>query len=152
MAIGRLWPAAKLEAMSDLRLQLRPLSWIALVAILALAILPTLSHAWAHSQAQGAGGWAEVCTSQGPQRVAVDADGKLVDTVIDAAASSAGAAHLQHGPLCVLSCDVPPLPPAASAALPLALASEVLPTAFLHAPRTLFAWRSTQPRGPPAIA
>jgi hypothetical protein len=135
-----------------LRPQIRPLTWIALVAILALALLPTLSHAWARSQAQGAGGWAEVCTLQGPQRVAVDAEGKLVDTVIEAAADTASAAHLQHCPLCALSFDVPPLPPAALAALPLALASDAPPAAFLHAPRTPFAWRSAQPRGPPAHA
>jgi hypothetical protein len=137
---------------SALRLQLRPLTWIALVAILALALLPTLSHAWAYSHAQGAGGWAEVCTTQGPQRIAVDADGKLADTVIDADTNMSSAAHLQHCPLCALSFDAPLLPPAAPAALPLALAGSAPPAAFLHAPRTLFAWRSAQPRGPPTAA
>ncbi len=136
--------------MFALRPQLRPLTWIALVAILALALLPTLSHAWAHVRGQGAGGWAEVCTTQGPQRIAVDADGKLADTTIEPAADPAGALHLQHCPLCVLSLDVPLLPPAAPAALPLALASAAPPAAFLHAPHTLHAWRSAQPRGPPS--
>ena len=140
--------------MNALRHHLRPLSWIALVAILALALLPTLSQARAHAQAQGAGGWAEVCTPQGPKRIAVDADGKLADTVIDTTADDtpSGAAHLQHCPLCALSLDLPVLPPAAPAALPLALASDAPPAAFLHAPRTLHAWRSAQPRGPPAAA
>ena len=136
--------------MSALRLHLRPLTWIALVAIWALALLPTLSHARAHAQEQGAGGWAEVCTQQGPKRVAVDADGRLVDTVIDTAAT--GAAHLQHCPLCALSFDAPLLPTAAPAALSLAIASAAPPAAFLHAPRTLHAWRSAQPRGPPAFS
>jgi hypothetical protein len=137
-----------------LRHQLRPLTWIALVAILVMALLPTLSHARAHAQGQGAGGWAEVCTPQGPKRIAVDANGKLADTVIDTAEDSANAdaVHLQHCPLCALSLDAPVLPPAAPAALPLALTSDASPAAFLHAPRTLHAWRSAQPRGPPAAA
>jgi hypothetical protein len=127
---------------------------MALVAILAVALLPTLSHAHAHAQGQGAGGWAEVCTLQGPQRVAVDADGKLVDTVIDASADAAiaGAAHLQHCPLCALCLDAPALPSAAPAVLAPALADGDPPAAFLHAPRTLHAWRSAQPRGPPSLS
>jgi hypothetical protein len=124
---------------------------MALLAILAVALLPTLSHARAHALEQGAGGWAEVCTQQGPKRVAVDADGKLVDTVIELAAdpSAVGAAHLQHCPLCALSFDAPALPATLPAALPLPVADAAAPAAFLHAPRTLFAWRSAQPRGPP---
>ena len=152
--MGRLWPAAKLTAVTALRLHIRPLTWIAFVAILALSLLPTLSHALAYTQAQGAGGWAEVCTPQGPKRVAVDAEGKLAQTVVDPTADAAGigVAHLTHCPLCALALDVPLLPPAA----PLALAGPIgrcaPPAAFLHAPRTLHAWRSAQPRGPPAVS
>jgi hypothetical protein len=135
-----------------MRLSYRPLTWIALVAILALAFLPTLSQAWAYTQGQGDGGWAEVCTPQGPQRIAVDADGRLADTVIDADAGMPGGQHLQHCPLCALSVDVPLLPPAALATVPLAVASDAPPAAFLHAPRTLHAWRRAQPRGPPALS
>jgi hypothetical protein len=138
--------------MSARRRHLRPFAWIALVAILALAVLPTLSHALTHAASQGPGGWAEVCTQNGPKRIAVDAGGKLMDTLIetDGNAAHGGAAHLQHCPLCALSVDAPVLPPAAPAVLPLALASDAPPPAFLHAPHTLHAWRNAQPRGPPA--
>ncbi len=140
--------------MYALRRHLRPLTWIALVAILGLALLPTLSHAMAHAAAQGPGGWAEVCTQEGPRRIAVDAAGKLMDTAIETEGigASAGTSHLQHCPLCALSLDAPLLPAAAPAGLPLALAGRAVPAAFLHAPRTLHAWLSAQPRGPPASA
>ena len=132
------------------RSHLRPLTWIALVAILSLALLPSLSHAFAHFGVTGAaGGWAEVCTPQGPKRIAIDADDKMVDTVV-ADADALTATHLQHCPLCALQTDAPPLPPAAASPLPLPLASDSPPAAFLHAPHTLHAWRSAQPRGPPA--
>jgi hypothetical protein len=140
--------------MNALRFQHRCLSWIALAAILALALLPTLSHALAHARGQGAGGWAEVCTAQGPQRVAVDADGKLADTVIDGPTDAAtpDADHLQHCPLCAIGSDTPPLPPAATLAPALRLSGIRVPAAFLHAPRTAHIWRSAQPRGPPAFS
>jgi hypothetical protein len=151
---GEFRQAASIRSMFALRRHLRPLTWISLVAILALAMLPTLSHALSHAASEGPGGWAEVCTQSGPKRIAVDAGGRLMDTLIetDANAAHGGAAHLQHCPLCALSLDAPVLPPAASAALPLALASDAPPLAFLYAPRTLHAWRSAQPRGPPAAS
>jgi hypothetical protein len=138
--------------MFALRRRLHPLTWIALVAVLALAVLPTLSHALSHAASQGPGGWAEVCTQNGPKRIAVDASGKLMDTLVetDGNAAHVGATHLQHCPLCVLVLDAPMLPPSAPAAIPLVLASVAPPPAFLHAPRTPHAWRSAQPRGPPA--
>src|SRR5262245_31384367 len=61
--------AASLRAML-LRTSRLPL-WLALVAMLALAVLPTLSHALAF--ARGGAAWAEVCTPQGMRLVAVDA-------------------------------------------------------------------------------
>lgn len=116
-----------------------------------MALLPTLSHALAYTRASGAGGWAEVCTQQGPKRIAVDAAGQLVDTVVGTAADGAAmeAAHLQHCPLCALTNDAPPLFTALPLALLMTAARHALPAAFLHAPRTLHAWRSAQPRGPP---
>ena len=120
--------------------------WLALVAMLALALLPTLSHALAF--ARGGAAWAEVCTPQGMRLVAVDAAQAAADP--DAPAQAAG--RLEHCPLCALGADLPALPPAAPAALALPLAAAEPPPLFLHAPRTLFAWHSAQPRGPPSFS
>lgn len=138
--------------MSSVRRRLPRFAFIAFLAVFALALLPTVSHALTHWRIAGAaGGWAEVCTVQGPKRVAIDAAGQLMDTVVaDEAALSA--VHLQHCPLCVLHSDGPPPLPVAAVALPLLLAGNDPPAAFLHAPRTLHAWRSAQPRGPPAFS
>lgn len=130
--------------------QRRLLTWIALWAMLATALLPTVSHALTsvlQSVRGGASSWAEVCTPQGMRLVAVDASDGVPTT-----APMQAAGHLEHCPLCVLAGDVPPLPAAAPAALLLPLHHAALPPLFLHAPTTLHAWRSAQPRGPPSFS
>jgi hypothetical protein len=124
-------------------------AWIALLAMLALAVLPSVSHALAFARG-GAAGWVEVCTPQGMRLVAVDA--------ADASAPAEpgpplqAASFLEHCTLCTLALDVPALPAPEPAALLLPLGRQALPWAFLHAPRTLHAWRSAQPRGPPSVS
>ncbi len=120
-------------------------AWIAILALLAAAWLPTVSQAFA--QARGAGTtWAEVCTPQGMRLVAMPADDATGETPLQAAG------HLQHCALCTLAQDTPGLPPPAAQPLPLLAAAAALPRLFLHAPRTLHAWRSAQPRGPPLVS
>ncbi len=111
--------------------------------MLGLALLPTLSHALAGRDTR----WAEVCTPQGTRLVAVDA----------AERSASGTpmraqAHLEHCPYCALSAPALGPPPAVPAVLPPRPLAQAVPALFLHAPRTLFAWRSAQPRGPPAFS
>lgn len=120
-------------------------AWIALVAMLALALLPTVSHALAF--ARGGSAWAEVCTPQGMRLVALDAS-----QTADPAAPVQAAGHLEHCPFCALAADAPPLPPAPAAALPQPLAATAVPALFLQAPRPLFAWASAQPRAPPLFS
>jgi len=104
--------------------------------MLALALLPTLSHALAGSSS----GFAEVCTPQGMKVVAL-AEGQQQPAT--------ASLHLEHCPYCVAGFAGAPLPPAALA-LPLpAQAAALAPPRFLQAPRTLFAWAAAQPRGPP---
>ncbi|MDP1964592.1 MAG: DUF2946 domain-containing protein, partial [Reyranella sp.] len=55
--------------MQTLRRRLRPLTWLALVAMLGLGLLPAVSHALAW--AGGTSSWAEVCTVRGLSRVVV---------------------------------------------------------------------------------
>jgi len=111
--------------------------------MLALALLPTVSHALAFAQG-GKSAWAEVCTPQGMKLVALD-DAPGADGTTPAQAAS----HLDHCPYCTLSGQAAGMPPAPPAAPGLLAGAEAVPLLFLQAPRTLFAWRSAQPRGPP---
>lgn len=133
--------------MNTLRPHLRRLSTIALLAIFALALMPTLSRLLAHSTGNSA--WVEVCTPQGLKQLAVADDGVTVKPVSPA---MLGLSHLDHCPLCGLGSAVPPLPPAlATWALPEG-AREGPPPLFAAAPRPLFAWATARPRGPPTQA
>jgi hypothetical protein len=129
-------------------------AWLAFVAVLALSLLPTLSHALAHTQSRGDGGWAEVCTPQGPQRIAVDAAGKLADTVVNSPSGDAAMAAAQqpHCPMCALAADLPMVPLARPSVLPPAPSGDGPPAAFLHAPRSLHLWLGAQPRAPPVFS
>jgi hypothetical protein len=127
------------------RRHLRPVTWLALWAMLAMTLLPTVSHALAFARGD-AGRWAEVCTPQGLRLVAVD----------DAAGPSKGslptaAGHLEHCPFCALGADAAAPPPAPLALLQLPPAT-FEPPLLLPAPATLFAWRKAQPRGPPSAS
>jgi hypothetical protein len=108
---------------------------LALVAIWALALLPTLSHALARADAATLG---VICTPQGPKQAPGDA--------------TSAASALQHCALCALAADAPPLLPAAPALQMPAAAAAFEPLLFLQAPRTLHAWAAAQPRAPPAAS
>ena len=57
-------------AVNSLRQHLRPLTWLALVAVLALALLPTLSRAWdGDAAASKTHPLVEVCTAEGLKMV-----------------------------------------------------------------------------------
>ena len=126
-----------------LRRHLQLLTWIALVAILALAVLPSVSRAL--SFVRGDSSFAEVCTPQGARLVA------LMEQEGSGQQPAAHGLHLEHCPLCSLSFDAPLLP-AVQVNSTLLFASAAPPALFLQAPRTLFAWHSVQARGPPATS
>jgi hypothetical protein len=132
--------------MVSMRRHISPALWLALAAVLALALLPTLSHA--RAAAAGTTAWAEICTPQGTKLVATFAG----DQAGDETPLPAAAVHLEHCPLCALSAQAVMLPPAAPRAQPPALPAHAVPRLFLQAPRTLFAWAPAQPRGPPSLA
>ena len=119
-----------------------PLIWLALAAMLALVVLPTVSHALART---GVGAGAEVCTPQGLRSVAAalpdGGDGPRQT-----------AASLVHCALCTLTADHLGLPPvAAQAGLRLHADEGPLP-AGASPSRALPAAGIAQPRGPPAGA
>ena len=117
---------------------------MALTAMLAMALLPAVSHALASSQVAPYG-WTEVCTPQGMQRVALDG------TPLDDAVPAAGD-HQPDCPYCRLSSVLPGLPPPVpSSWLAPAAAAAALPL-FQHASRRLLTRASAQPRAPPALS
>jgi hypothetical protein len=132
---------AIVAAMHAVRRRLQVCTWLALVAMLALALLPTVSHALTHGQG-GQSAWAEICTPQGMKVVAVGG-------VADEGSPVQAATHLEYCPYCAGAATAAGLPPAPPQVPDLSAAAERVPLLFLQAPRTLFAWRSAQPRAPP---
>ena len=127
--------------MSLLRRRLRHFTWIALVSMLGLGLLPAMSHALA--RAGGSGDWAEVCTARGLTRVA--ADGSPVEP------GGLFALHaMGHCPLCASGTPAAGLPTGPwrvrlEPVVALAAASAV------RLPRALpVSWPAAQPRAPPA--
>jgi hypothetical protein len=116
------------------------------VAVLAMAVVPTLSHALAHVNG-GNGGWAEVCTPQGMKLVA------LAESTGDAGGpASSAAVSTDHCLVCGVSAGTSVLP-APRAALPPALAgADGPPGPPPRLPLTRVAWANAQPRAPPAVS
>jgi hypothetical protein len=126
---------------------LRRRCWLALFAMLAAVLLPTLSHA-VHA-AKGDSIWVEVCTAQGARFVALGEDPGS-DRFSDQNSSNAKK-HSESCPYCGSS-PAMGLPPAAAGATWVPHVSALEPPLFLHAAHTLFAWRTAQPRGPPSFS
>jgi hypothetical protein len=124
-----------------LRRHLRELTAVALLAIAALALLPTVSRLLAH--ATGSVELAEVCTPSGLKRVATGTAESPAPVLADA--------HLDHCPMCSLA-GAAWLPPAAPVAVTAEASRDGLPRLFGASPQPLFAWASPRPRGPPSIA
>lgn len=124
------------------RRRLKLVSWIACLAMLLSALVPALSHAFVSADA----GWMEICSASGAKFVRIDGSGEK-----QSGSPKSPLLHAtDHCPSCglhVADMDLPPAPPAELAA-PLLPAHDV-PALFLHAPRTLHAWATAQPRAPP---
>lgn len=113
-------------------------TWIAVLAILVSALLPSVSQALG---AASPAAWVEVCSAQGSKWIPADEGGS----------DTQGAEHLlEHCPYCSLhtpTLALPPVPPPLTLRLDL---GHAVPAAFLSAPVTLHAWRAALPRAPPA--
>lgn len=125
--------------MHFLRRRLRPLTWVALVAMLGLGLLPAVSHALASA---GGRGGAEVCTAGGLTRVAAAGAPTGSD-------SQPATTALVHCPFCAPGAPAAgPLPAPRQAWLAQGAALAALPDA--RVPPTLPAsWAAAQPRAPP---
>ena len=127
--------------MSLLRRRLRHFTWIALVAMLGLGLLPAVSHALAW--AGGSGDWTEVCTARGLTRVA--ADGSPVEP------GGPFALHVMvHCPFCASGTPAagPPVGPWAVRPEPVGARAGV--PAMRLPPDCPMSWPAAQPRAPPA--
>ncbi len=119
----------------------RRLAWLALLAMLAMAVFPTVSHALA--AARGDSAWLEVCTAQGV---------RMVEAGDNNSAPADAGAHQQNCPYCAQGAAALGMPPTPSAAFVLPEVGVAMPALFLHAPRTAHAWCSAQPRAPPQLS
>jgi hypothetical protein len=130
--------------MFTVRKHLQRFVGLALTAMLALALLPTVAHALSFAQG-GKGALAEICTPQGAQWVVVEGSAPGNELPMT------GIHHLEDCPYCGQGASALGMPPA----LPTAWAANSgadVPPLFLHAPRTQFAWIAAQPRGPPSLS
>jgi hypothetical protein len=121
------------------------LVWLALLAMLALALLPTVSRAMAASQ-DDVPAWLEFCTAQGMKRVVLDV-GAAAETSPQLAPG-----HLDRCSFCGLSAQGLDLPRAPAALLDPPSMANSLPRPFLQGARSQFPWFTAQPRAPPLTA
>jgi Protein of unknown function (DUF2946) len=123
-------------------------SRFALLAAWALAIVPSLSHAWAWADGRSPN-VLQICTAEGMRWVDA-ATGDVSDA--DPASGSLGAHSLEHCPYCNAQSPWAALPSADRTVDAADAPIQALPQRFLQAPRTAHAWRPAQPRAPPSQA
>jgi hypothetical protein len=119
-------------------------AWLALVAMLAFALVPTVSRAMAF--AGGNSNWAEVCTPQGVKLVST---GDAFAGEADRETAPRPAAHTDACSFCSMLGDGTAPLPAAPTATPLPLAGAEPPRLLLQATAPQPAWRSAPARAPP---
>jgi hypothetical protein len=118
-------------------------SWMAVLAILMAALVPSISHALGSKNGSS---WVEVCTSVGAKWVSAGGDAG------DETPAPSRTHSLEHCPYCSLHANAVTVPAAPAVTVPVLLLAHDLPIAFLAAPRTLYAWVSAQPRAPPLFS
>ncbi len=118
---------------------------IALIAMLGLALVPTLSRAM--NPSTGTGPWLEICSTAGARFVAAASAATGAPDV----PTQSAAAHMEHCPLCAQFSALLGLPPADPATLALPDGADHLPALYLQSPRPLFAWAPVQARAPPLL-
>lgn len=129
--------------------------WAALLAMVAMAIMPTISHAIIRFYApSGPEMVMEVCTARGVERISMDAGLAVADDSVDPDSKTLPASHdlnAEHCPMCGQTGHSGMAPPSQSL-LKLPGLSDAPPRLFLQSPRPLFAWLQAKPRGPPLIS
>lgn len=119
--------------------------WIACLAILLNALVPSISHAL--SAMHGASKVVEVCSTAGTKLLAIDQaapDSSPIDSTLH---------HLEHCPFCLTHAGTFALP-AATLTTPFAVMGgyDLFPSLFYHSPTPLFSWSGAHPRAPPTLS
>ncbi|WBS01528.1 DUF2946 domain-containing protein [Pseudoduganella sp. SL102] len=113
-------------------------TWLALAAILAAALLPSVSRALA-SDRIGNIMMAEICAPSGMSYAGMQAP------------DDQSIGHMDDCAYCRFQADTPALPAMAFLVGPGGIAAP-RPHLFYHSPTPLFAWTDAKPRGPPLLA
>jgi hypothetical protein len=122
-------------------MHLRPLAWVALFALLGMALAPTISKSLFGPKALF--GQVEVCTVDGMKLVTLDDQGAPSQPDVHPHSGDCPFCGLQ-GPAFLPSVDQTPVEVAAT--------TQLLPPRFYRASRPLFAWASARSRAPPFTA
>jgi len=129
--------------------------WAAFMAMIAMAIMPTVSHAMVRfSEPAGAPMVTEICTTRGVERLSLNPSLHLTDESADAESRTLPAPHNLNGEHCPMCGQTghSGLPPPLPSPLKLSGLSDAPPRLFLLASHPLFAWLQARPRGPPHIS
>jgi Protein of unknown function (DUF2946) len=121
---------------TSLRRRLRSFTWLALFAMLGLALAPSISHALSAQQASNP--WTEICSASASGEQPV---GK-----------GSAAMHLEHCALCCVAASAMGMPPAPPAVLPAPAGAARVVALFLDATHPLFALSAPQARAPPLFS
>lgn len=126
-------------------------TWIAILAILLNALMPTLSVALERPRApSGNSGWIEVCSTQGTFWVRLAPDGQLLEQTTRPPENTAPAAqHGEHCLYCLSHAGSFGLAPSSYAGLPAVPPRNPALGDGLTATFTAYAWRAPAARAPP---
>lgn len=120
-------------------------AWIATVAILMAALMPSISHAVLAGSHQPA--WAEVCSMDGMKMVQVGTAETPVSSI-----PGKLALHAEHCPFCSLHAGALGMPPVHEFTVPAATLVAGPPALFYQSPAPQFIWSAAQSRAPPSIS
>lgn len=127
------------------RLLSRPFAWLAMLAVMQTGLLPAFASAIVRQPALQWQQLTGLCTA-GPATSALARSGA---DVTKQASHAGGESKHQHCPLCYLPASGHALAPVDGVRPTAALGSSIVPSTFLRAARTQFAWATVHARGPP---
>ncbi len=118
--------------------------WIACLAILMNALVPSISQAMMAGGGQS--NLIELCTVNGTQYISLDQAGP------DKSSGDSTQHHVEHCPYCMTHAGTFALPFSASPLLLPISGHDVFPPLFYHSATPLFSWTPSSPRGPPSLS
>lgn len=124
---------------------------IACLAILLNAIAPTLSHAFAADQTEQTS-WMQVCTVAGIKLIPLSINDPPTESSTQPSSSNNMVMSMEHCAYCFNHAGTWALLTSTETKISIPDLSYQLPPLFYHSPRPLFAWASSNPRAPPALA